>query len=219
MGMMEALEARRLMAVVVTLTHTGTLMISGSEQDDVVDLYRAAVNKIRVMASGAVSDFDRAAVKRIVGTMRGGNDHVFAHGGIGRRMNIDGGDGDDVLHGGSHDDSLAGGDGNDYLFGGQGHDTLIGGAGRDRLDAADEGGLDPGFSPGAWSDFVDGDDQDNDLILHDPYDRLHIHLDTVLSGNEASFQHLRGATEWTPGVGILLPIEPWDGGPIVPIGH
>ncbi len=185
------------MAVAVTLTHTGTLVIDGSDQDDVVDLSRAPVGKIRVIASGEVTEFHYASVKRIRGRMHGGNDHVFAHGLIYKGMNIEGGDGNDVLHGGYGGDSLVGEDGDDYLFGGYWFDTLIGGAGRDRLDAADAAAIDPGFG-GGFADFVDGDDDNSDLILHDVYDRVHTAFDTVFKGDEADFAHLRGATEVRP---------------------
>lgn len=84
-----------------------------------------------------VVDGSATNVARIEG--RGGNDTLFGsdHDGF---SDLDGGDGDDVIHGGFGFHTLAGGAGNDFLEsggrsdrldGGTGNDTLQGGAGDD----------------------------------------------------------------------------------------
>src|SRR5262249_5076748 len=68
----------------------------------------------------------------------GGNDTIRASGTFNvNQVQLDGGDGDDVLTGSSGDDLLLGGAGNDTLNGGAGSDELHGGEGTDTLDGGD----------------------------------------------------------------------------------
>lgn len=55
----------------------------------------------------------------------GGNDSLTASSTQLRRLNLDGGAGDDSITGGDADDSLTGGTGHDLLFGGAGQDRLV----------------------------------------------------------------------------------------------
>src|SRR5687768_3626306 len=75
----------------------------------------------------ALSGFDRIAV------ILGGGDDVFHGGLIAAPVDVDGGDGADMMAGGNANDLLRGGTGDDVLFGRDGHDTLRGGVGDDWL--------------------------------------------------------------------------------------
>lgn len=64
----------------------------------------------------------------------GGNDLVVIDAGVGHRVTVEGGAGDDNIQGGSGADTLRGGMDNDQITGGAGHDTIHGGTGDDVLD-------------------------------------------------------------------------------------
>ena len=193
---MEALEARRMFAV--TLSHTGTLIVTGSGKANVVDLFRSS-GKVRVIADGQESLFAIGAVKRVSAMLLGGDDHFYAHGLLYMPMNVDGGSGNDRIHGGYGYDTLTGQAGDDYLFGSGGHDTLIGGSGRDRIDSADEDSIDPFENFDGYGDFVDADDGTPDSIIYDEFDTVHSGaFDTLLKGDESSYPKLRGKTEYHP---------------------
>lgn len=70
----------------------------------------------------------------------GAGDDVIEASEAGKRLVVDGQDGDDTITGSSSNDDLAGGAGNDTLDGGTGNDLLIGGTGDDLLIVTLEGG-------------------------------------------------------------------------------
>jgi hypothetical protein len=204
--MMEVLEGRWMFSV--TLSRTGTLIVTGSGKANVVDLFHSGRN-VHVIADGTESLFAIKAVKRVSAMLLGGDDHFYAHGLLYMPMNVDGGSGNDRIHGGYGNDTLTGQAGDDYLFGSGGHDTLIGGSGGDRIDSADESSIDPGFLIGGYGDFVDADDGAPDSIIYDAYDTVHSGpFDTLLKGDESSYPKLRGKTEYHRPFNIDISVPP-----------
>src|SRR5205809_42271 len=135
--MLENLESRRLFnAAVLAAGHAGlaadgTLFITGSAGNDMVDLHRYGSN-IRVAINGRTRSFKVDLVKAIRVDGGAGDDQIV----LGRRnvpATLNGGIGDDTLSAGNGNDSLIGGAGSDYLFGRGGNDTLDGGKGTDMI--------------------------------------------------------------------------------------
>ena len=115
------------------LTRNGTLLISGTSGDDVINITRRARDgRILVEINGDGRLFLPQLVKRIQLYAHGGDD-VVTIGPAVRSAFLHGGDGDDTLSGGDGDDLLVGGDGNDALTGALGNDSLEGGVGNDEL--------------------------------------------------------------------------------------
>jgi hypothetical protein len=155
----ESLEGRQLMSV--TLNANGSINIVGSDLPDTVSIRKSGA-MIQVEHNGAVHRFDAAKVKRVNAALGGGDDVLAAHGSIGKRMNVEGGTGDDDIRTGAGDDRIDGGAGADRISSGFGSDTLIGGAGSDVIDAVSAG----------WSGrmvplILTTDDAQPDLILAD----------------------------------------------------
>src|SRR5262249_46648433 len=92
-----------------------------------------ATFKFSLPADPAARDIE---VLRVSGM--GGNDTIRALGTFNvNQVQLDGGEGDDVLQGSNGDDLLLGGAGNDTLSGGAGNDELHGGDGSDTLNGGD----------------------------------------------------------------------------------
>lgn len=92
-----------------------------------------------------------------------GNDILAAH----RGVNITyGGDGDDTIYGKGGDDFLDGGDGNDTILGGEDNDVMYGGAGNDTMEG--ESGNDV-LHGDAGEDTMDGG-SGNDMLYGDQGD-------------------------------------------------
>jgi Ca2+-binding RTX toxin-like protein len=70
----------------------------------------------------------------------GAGDDFVSAADAGRRLVIDGEDGNDLIFGGDRNDDIRGGDGNDILDGGTGNDFIDGGAGEDIISVTLEGG-------------------------------------------------------------------------------
>jgi len=119
--------------VQATLT-TGTLVITGSRNDDHVEVQvEQDTQQVDVLADGQlIGSFDLASVSSIHFSGFAGDD-VFALKGYAGPAILDGGAGNDRLSGGGGNDILLGGTGEDVLRGGGGRDILIGGEGSDRL--------------------------------------------------------------------------------------
>jgi uncharacterized protein (TIGR03118 family) len=119
--------------VKATLT-TGTLVITGSRNDDHVEAQvEQDSQQVLVLADGQhIGSFDLASVGRIHFSGFAGDD-AFALKGYAGPAILDGGAGNDRLSGGGGGDILLGGTGEDVLLGGGGPDILIGGEGSDRL--------------------------------------------------------------------------------------
>jgi Ca2+-binding RTX toxin-like protein len=150
----EQLERRHLLSAVL---ENGVLTVTGTEGADVIEFDRTTLTNMKVEVNDDESNFDFAAINRIIVRALGGNDEVefnnrnpivinaiifgdagndSLEGGDGRDT-IYGADGNDVLEGKSNSDSLVGQRGNDRLEGDSGNDILKGGVGNDFL----EGGL------------------------------------------------------------------------------
>jgi Ca2+-binding RTX toxin-like protein len=139
---------------------TGTLTITGDDNDNIVLVSRDAAGNIRVnnggvSIQGGTATVANTAVIQISGG--GGNDQLSLDESNGAlpKANLFGEGGNDTLTGGSGNDMLNGGPGNDTLLGKGGNDTLLGGDGNDTLTGGD------------------GDDQvfgeaDNDRMIWNP---------------------------------------------------
>jgi uncharacterized protein (TIGR03118 family) len=112
----------------------GTLIITGSRNDDVVEVrVPPGSQQLLVLADGQpIGSFDLASVASIHFSGFAGDDAFTLAGYTGPAI-LDGGAGNDRLVGGDGDDILLGGPGDDVLVGGGGRDILIGGEGGDLL--------------------------------------------------------------------------------------
>lgn len=116
----EFLESRRLLSV--TFQH-GTLNVVGTDQADVIDVsYQPERSSlIDVVVNGQVSRFQADSVRKIYISTLSGNDTVYAGGAgdplSGIKVNIDGGDGNDLLLGSASFVTINAGTGNDTLVG------------------------------------------------------------------------------------------------------
>ncbi|MCY2954348.1 MAG: hypothetical protein NTU53_20650 [Planctomycetota bacterium] len=155
-GMMEHLEDRRLMTVI--LGADGVLKIDGGNTKDYVSVVidtRGTVetsdDRVQVCwgrdGISSTHGFALSAVQSILFRGYDGNDEFYntapclpavAYGGRGNDTLSGGGRGD-MLCGESGADLLIGNGGNDSLFGGGGVDTLRGGDGEDYLDGGNDG--------------------------------------------------------------------------------
>lgn len=117
----DLLESRRFPAATVTLSGTGTLRISGTEGDDVIEVQhvkRTDAYLVKLHNSGDVGrqDFSSDQVKRIIVDAGGGNDRISIGEGVDERATVLGGAGRDRIDArGYAAVSLNGGSGNDTL--------------------------------------------------------------------------------------------------------
>ncbi|MEM9213209.1 MAG: Calx-beta domain-containing protein [Cyanobacteria bacterium P01_F01_bin.150] len=118
------------------------LQTGGGDDDFVVSLDPDNSNTLRVTAFDARKDFSAAAITKIEGDGRGGDDFISVDEAVLIPVEFSGSGGDDRLIGGGRNDMLFGNRGVDRLEGGLGNDTLeggdqddilIGGKGRDSL--------------------------------------------------------------------------------------
>ena len=146
-GAVEALEARALLAAVVT-ADDGVLRIEGDGDRDRVEVTESSAGDllVTVRENGVerTEAFAAGDVERIVFSGGAGDDvfrndtavAAFARGGAGDDRLV-GGAAADRLFGGGGDDLLLGRGGDDVLAGGSGFDALAGGGGADRLRGGD----------------------------------------------------------------------------------
>jgi uncharacterized delta-60 repeat protein len=135
------------------------LHVVGSSAPDVV---RAWTRKGRVFVSGTPATFAARDLSLVhIDTFEG--DDVIDCSGLFLPVEVDGGDGNDVLLGGAFADLVLGGAGHDTLFGGRGNDTLHGNDGNDYLNpgpgqdqAFGDAGNDQIFSLDNATDTLDG---------------------------------------------------------------
>lgn len=119
--------------VSATLTG-GDLVITGSRNDDRVDVDLNRDGMLRVKAGGeTIGTFDPTAVATIRFTGLAGDDRFDVDSRVSSAVFADGGAGDDRLNAGGGVSIMVGNSGDDRLFGGSGRDLLIGGTGRDDL--------------------------------------------------------------------------------------
>lgn len=127
--------------VQATLTG-GTLVITGSPNDDHVDVDLGKSQDIVVSSDGKqVGSFLLASVSTIHFHGMAGDDRIKIDKGIGVLTILDGGAGNDSLSAGGGSTILLGGPGDDDLLGSDHRDILIGGGGSDRLRAGSEDDL------------------------------------------------------------------------------
>jgi Ca2+-binding RTX toxin-like protein len=86
---------------------------------------------------------------------RGGDDTIFAMGGNGFPLHLDGGEGNDTITGGVAADVIIGGPGDDTIDGAQGNDTIFMGDGADTYV----------WDPGDGSDVVEGGDGTDTIVF------------------------------------------------------
>jgi Ca2+-binding RTX toxin-like protein len=153
----ETLENRAMKSATLD---AGVLSITGSDDRDVINVYRSAItSQIIVEQNGAVQSFAPAAVTKLRITAMGGDDFIQST--VAKPAIIDGGDGNDYIRSGSGNDTILGGAGDDQIYGGDGNDTLAGQDGNDYI--AGEGGndhIDGGFGDdkmngGSGTDLID----------------------------------------------------------------
>jgi Ca2+-binding RTX toxin-like protein len=140
------------------LASNGALTITGTGNDDVVDL---TVNDtdITVSRNGVARAIAQSTIKSIVISTYAGNDQVTINGPI-IGSYVDAGEGNDIV---------AGGNGKDTLTGGAGKNTLIGNLGDDRLNGS---GSRDSISGGDGSDRLYGNGGDDTLSGEAGVDRL-----------------------------------------------
>ncbi|HXJ75059.1 MAG TPA: calcium-binding protein, partial [Candidatus Dormibacteraeota bacterium] len=102
--------------IITATMPSGALLVSGLAASVSVEHFEAAVDTVRIEASGGDDVIDASAV-----------------GPGGPMLLLDGGAGDDILLGSAGADTLLGGDDNDVLLGGGGNDVLDGGLGQNIL--------------------------------------------------------------------------------------
>ncbi len=149
-----------------------TAQVNGSDQEG--DSINVAPNgaRVRVQRSNVTPfTLDLGTIEDLDVNGRGGNDWIWASTGLLGLidLDLDGGDGDDLLvgaegidvcRGGDGDDILVGGDGNDILLGGEDNDLVLGGAGDDLLDG---GGGNDSLRAGTGDDNLSGGDGNDSM--------------------------------------------------------
>lgn len=112
--------------VTALIDASATLVVQGTDADDVISIAAARRRQIVVTANGSlVVTFALRDVARISVIAAAGNDQVTIARNIARAATLDGGAGDDTLVGGRGRDILIGGDGADQLTGAAGRDSFI----------------------------------------------------------------------------------------------
>ena len=111
----ENLERRLFLSTAASLTSRGTLAVTGSDASEVVSLRRKGGSIVVTQTGAATKSFSATLVKRIAVDVGGGDDRVFIDPGIGERVSVLGGAGNDTIDG-SCGDTLVGGSGNDRLY-------------------------------------------------------------------------------------------------------
>jgi hypothetical protein len=131
-------------------TKTYTVLLAGSEEANVIQIWLSPDGREYVIDSGSPLDVGSTICGHPAGNPNqlvcsaptiagfevnagGGEDRVAVAKSISIPVTIRGGAGGDFLLGGSGPDKLIGGDGNDRLVGGRGDDLLFGGEGKDAL--------------------------------------------------------------------------------------
>lgn len=116
----------RLLTQTTTLKSNGTLLVSGTGNDDAISVTSDG-SVLTTNVNGDSSTFPVANVQKLIVLAGPGDDHVnIGPGVIGAS-----------IQGGQGNDTLLGGDGNDTLRGGSGNDSLSGAAGDDLFFTAD----------------------------------------------------------------------------------
>ena len=164
-GQFESLESRRLLSS-VTLHSNGVLRVVGD--DEVTDqiTLRLSGDQVSVIVNGGDAQlFDKADVRLIRVHGRGGNDAITideSNGALGERVEINGGEGNDVLTGGTGSETIIGAGGDDQIHGNGGSDLLNAGDGNDVITAGEQRDLiyagpgDDDVTAGGGRDFVRG---------------------------------------------------------------
>ncbi len=170
----EGLESRLLLAA--TLTPRGTLVVEGTDGNDVIVVRRdpQRASKILATVNGDGQKFDANAVKRIEIYGGAAGDALTLDDALGvisaRGASLFGGGGNDAvtgglastyLEGGPGDDSILGSSKSDVIFAGRGNDTVSGGSGDDFITGGE--GVD--FLAGYRGDDQMYGDQGNDSLF------------------------------------------------------
>src|SRR3954452_10285169 len=189
----EPLEARMFLST--TTTPTDTLLIRGTNSNDVITLdirSRSDGTKFaRVSTSTRVRDFDLTGINHIRIEALGGDDTVVINDRVVRGIEINaglgndsvtGGNGADTVIGGRGNDLISGRDGNDRLRGDTGNDTIDGGSRNDRIDGGDGNDF---VTAGKGNDTIDGGKGTDSLLGEDGSDTFFTRddeMDTVNGG-------------------------------------
>ncbi|MEM9826692.1 MAG: calcium-binding protein [Planctomycetota bacterium] len=148
----------------------GSDLMEGGEGDDTVQVNGAdaAGDNFEIDPNGQRVAFQRTNLGLFVLDIgstetldvngQGGDDQIEGSAGLAGliQLDLDGGDGDDVLIGGDGDDYLRGGSGDDTIVGGRGNDTKLGEAGDDLLV----------WNNGDGSDLMEGGEGDDTVQVN-----------------------------------------------------
>ena len=121
-----------------TLLSSGTLMVAGTDQADIIRVFHPGGDATKVAVNettgGVLSTqtFEQSQVKNLLIFGGKGNDTITND--TAMRSVIFGGDGNDTIWGGSAADVIFGGAGDDVIHGGAGKNVIFGGAGNDVVD-------------------------------------------------------------------------------------
>lgn len=163
-------------SVVPYVNKRNELVITGSDQDDTVNIVAEGLNSLSLEFNGEKHEFDISDVQLIV--FRGGDGHdsfvndsdiaAKVHGGLGNDS-IFSGTGSDWLYGDAGADKIYGRSGDDFIRGGAGNDTLFGEDGDDAV-LGDDG--DDDLHGGVGSDRVYGGNGNDHIEGHEGVDWL-----------------------------------------------
>lgn len=130
------------------------LVIEADGADDRITVRQdSATGELSITINGVGHRFEPGQAESVTIRTLGGNDSVQVDADVTQAIDIEGGDGDDVLVGGGGADRIDGGAGNDYVSGGTGDDRLRGDAGDDTLYGGAGGDVMDG---GDGKDYLDG---------------------------------------------------------------
>lgn len=152
----------------MSLTAPGTLLVDGTEGDDVLSIRYRGPN-VDVRLNGVRQTFVARQITRIEIQTYAGND-IVDWSSLYIPTYINAGAGDDRVYAGFGNDTLTGASGRDQLFGGAGNDRINGGVHNDRIEGGDGddvlyGGLGNDYMDGqVGSDRLFGEDGDDMLI-------------------------------------------------------
>jgi hypothetical protein len=142
----------------VKLNSTGTLLITGTNGNDLIDIERAS-SFLKISFNGSLITLPRKGVKRIAATLYEGDDALHVGAGV-TLATVFGDGGNDAI---SATGLLVGGSGKDLLTAtGGAPSTLLGGAGEDILNMVD--GLTDSVDGGSGGDVAHVDQEDR--VLH-----------------------------------------------------
>lgn len=175
------------------------MVVETGDAEDVIRVQRGQGDKLKFTINNRTYEFDAQAAQgpqqSLLIKTNGGVDHVFIDDDVKHQVEVQGGDGDDILQAGGGPTGLLGqggndtlrlgsgfgvaqgGDGDDRLYGGSGPTSLFGEAGNDYLQAGFSsahkwnllkgGAGDDALFGGSGDNYLHGEGGDDQLVGHD----------------------------------------------------